>query len=556
MGGGVAVSFYTGAPVSRTFTQRWRSREHVGPARPWMQVQLRRGQMQRSYHYNWPNPQFGQVIGQSIRRQWYPDWTALTDWVTLDTVAQVDLDQSFDNNGVTVATIDLDNVEWQQLAGHAGMSYHARQRGVYWPWRGWRPPRRPGSGDARNEWWDKLPNAQIVVRQGYGPDTAVKTFTGLVDSFNSQVRPDRITVTARDFGGVLADCPLFGWNKDRMMPDPVTFVPWDYHKIKLIANDARAHRWIRIKDSVDIVKCVLRWAGFKEWEVEDSGVNISTTVTFDKAKTYMDVINAVKEQLGYIFFIGEPTSDDLSIGVPIFRRGSVMVSQRSRPIAIRDKDLLTDIKPQHDNKDDRHIIRVRGTINKQDGATLGQGVARIAGQDQFRRNTFVYIPPFGGTHVAKRMAGVLKQFTYYNLGDQSVLGFTSNRQCAVAAVLIAIQIGLARDTGTLQTPGNPAFGLDSFAFLTDAGSGVASRLYVSNRKSTMTIGGDGSSQQKSPYGGAGGSSTDLVWATEIGGSLCDNPEMETMVTDYNRALQLNPDGSVRPGHKALSAGGV
>lgn len=544
------MTFYTGAPVSRTFKQRWRSREHVGPARPWMEVQIRRALMRRSYHYNWPNPQFGQVIGQSMRQQWYPDWSPASDWVTLDTVAHVDLDQSFDNNGITVATIELDNVEWHEQTGHDGMVYHARKRGVYWPWRGWRPPHRPGSGDARNQWWGKLTNAQILIRQGYGPDTAVKTFTGLVDTFSSDLRPDRMTVTARDFGGVLVDCPLFGWNKDRRMPDPVTFVPWNYWKIPLIAKDARSHRWIRIKDSVDIVKVVLRWAGFKEWEIEDSGVNISTTVTFDKAKTYMDVINAVKEQLGYIFFIGEPTHDDLSIGVPVFRRASVMIPQRSKPITIRDQDLLTDLKPQHDNKDDRHIIRVRGTINKQDGKGLYEGFARVAGADTFRRNTFVYLPPFAGGWDIRRMAGVLKQLTYYNLGDQSVLGFTSNRQCAVACVLIAIQIGLARDTATLQTPGNPALGLDSFAFITDAGSGIASRLYISNRKSTMTIGGDGSGQV------GGGASTDLVWATEIGGSLCDNPEMEIMVTDYNRALALNPDGSVRPGHKPLSLGGV
>ena len=541
---------YSGAPVSHLFTERWRSRQHIGPARPWMQVQIRRGRFIRKYRNNWPNPQFGQIVGRSIRHQWYPNWTPVDDWTTLDTVAQVDLDQSFDNNGVTVATIDVDNEEWEELTGAAG-DYHTRQRGVYWPWRGWVPPNRPGSGDHRNQWWNRLPNAQILVRQGYGPDTAVKTFTGLVDGFNSEVRPDRMTITARDFGGMLADCPLFGWNKDRLVPDPVTFIPHNYWRLPFVQHDGKNHRWVKIKDATDIVRCVLRWAGFKEWEVENSGVDLSTTAVFDKSKTYMDVINAVKEQLGYVFFMGEPTDDDLSIGVPVFRRSSILIPARSHPISVRDQDLLTDIKPQHDNKSDRHIIRVRGALNTATGKGIDEATARTAAQDNTKRVTFVYFPPW-----SRRMSGVLKQITYYNMGAGTMLGFTSNKQCAVAAVLIAVQIGLARDTATLQTAGNPAFGLDGFAFITDAGTGIASRLYISNRKTTMQIGGDGTSSVNSGYGSSGGSQNQLIWATELGGSLCDNPEMETIVTDYRRALRLQPNGAPPPGGKRLSAGGV
>lgn len=549
MGGGDLVS-YTGADTSPLFSQRWRSRKHIGAARPWMQVQLRRGYMKRSYHDDWPDPQFGQVVGRAITRQWYPDWTPLDAYTTLDTVSHVDLDQSFANNGVCVATLQLDNEEWQSVAGAAG-TFHSRERGYFWPWRGYTPNGRPGSSDAPNEWWNRLQNAQITIRQGYGPDAALTTFTGLIDTFNAQVRPDRMTITARDFGGILSDCPLFGWNKDRLVPDPVTFVPNEYWRLPELQSGGN-HRWIKIVDAAEIVKCILRWAGFKEWEVEDSGVNLSTVATFDKSKTYMDVINAVKEQLGYVFFMGEPTEDDRSIGVPIFRRSSVLVSQRSRPILLRDQDLLTDIKPQHDNKDDRHIVRVRGAINKQTGLGINQGVARTAASDTTRRYTFVYFPPWTDS-----MSGVYKQITYYNIGDSgTAVGFTSNRECAVAAVLVALQIGLVRDTATLQSAGNPAFGLDGFAFVMDAGTGIASRLYISNRKSTMTVGGDGSGQQKSPYGTSGGSQSELLWATELGGSLCDNPEMDTIVADYYSALQLSNDGTTPAGVRPISNGGV
>jgi hypothetical protein len=105
----------------------------------------------------------------------------------------------------------------------------------------------------------------------------------------------------------------------------------------------------------------------------------------------------------------------------------------------------------------------------------------------------------------------------------------------VAAVLIAVQIALARDTATLQTPGNPGLGLDSFAYVIDSGTGVTSRLYITNRQSTMTLGGDGTSLASSGYSSGGAASNDLRWATELGGSLVDNPEWEHLVTDYYRA---------------------
>jgi hypothetical protein len=516
------TSFYTGAAVSKEFMHRWRSAQHIGAARPWCRVQVRRGRFERRWHNDWPNPQFGQVVGHSIRHQWYADWTPLENWVDLPGVQGIDLDQSFDKNGLTVATLDVENVAWVETAG-AGGQYHKRQRGYLWPWRGWVPPRRPGSGDTKNEWYRRLPNAQILVQQGYGSDTAVKTFTGLIDSFPTKVRPDHLTLTARDFGGVLTDCDIFGWNKTKNIPDPITFIPHDHKFIKLAKGDGKTHRWIIVKDSVDIVKCVLRWAGFKEWQIDASGVDLATPYTVDKSHTYMDVINAVKEQLGYVFLMGEPSADDLSIGVPIFRPASVTNSQRSKPIVIRDKDLLTDMQPQHTNTNDRYIIRVRGAVNNKIGRTLGG--------DTFKRVTFTYWPPW-----MPRMAGVIKQLTYYNIGSQGVLGYRTQQQCTVACVLIAIQIALGRDTATLQTPGQPALGLDSFAFVTDAGTGIASRLYITNRKSKMTLGGDGTSQQHSPYGSSGSSQSELLWATEVGGSLCDNGEFEHLYNDYQKAI--------------------
>lgn len=520
----VPKDFYRGGQVSPLFMKRWRSGEHTGAARPWCQVDIRRGRLARTWHnHEWPNPQFGRVVGENIHHQWYADWTPLDDWTTLEGVYSVDLDQSFDNNGVCAATLVADNVAWEEAMGALG-PFHTRNRGYLWPWNGWRPKRRPGSGNQRNQWYNRLPNAQIRIQQGYGSDAAISTFTGLIDTLSGTIRPDRMSLTARDFGGVLVDSHVFGWNKTKNINDPITFIPHNYERLKWVEGDGKTHRWIVVKDSVDIVKCVLRWMGFKEWQIQESGVDLYVPYQVAKDKTMMDVINDVKSQLGYVFFMGEPTpGNDLSIGVPIFRPSTALYPKRAKPISVRSKDLLTDIQPKHDNTSDRYIIRVRGVVNRKIGR-------RLYG-DTAKRVTFVYWPPW-----MPDMAGVIKQLTYYNIGDKSSIGFKTTQQCEVACTLIAFQIGLARDTATIQTPGNPAFGLDGFAYVTDEGSGVASRLYITNRKSTMTLGGDGTSQQRSPYGSGSSSQNELLWATELGGSLIDNPEMEHVIHDYQKAI--------------------
>jgi len=597
---------YNGASVSALFNQRWRSKQHVGNAKPYMKVMVRRGAFVRSYHDDWPNPQFGQVVGKSIRHQFYPVWTPYTDYVELPGVAEVDLDQSFDNNGTTVGTFQVDNVGWVEALNEVGWTngsggpaqYHQRQRGYLWPWRGWTPPKRPGSGEKPNQWWDFLSNCQITVWQGYGSNAAVKTFTGLVDSYGASVRPDRLNVSSRDFGGMLSDVDLFGWNKDPKINDPITFIPADYLKLSWAQDMGKQTGWIIINDACDIVRVILRWAGFKEWDIEDSGVNLSVPYSADKSHAYMDVINDIATQLGYQFFMSEPSEDDLSIGVPVFRLPSVLAPERNQPITLRSDDLLTDMQPTHDNKDDRYIIRVRGVVNNKIGVYLDNpNNGGDETSDVMKRVTFTYWPPWscyvpnlaenfepwsldvtyntgdqvshdGSVYYCKRddnrgrdpvtwglwsgwwqlmgkegsygrpgdVCAILKQLTYYNVGDAGVLGFTTIQQCMVACVMIATQIGLARDTAQLQCPGNPAFGLDCFAYVTDVGTGVASRLYITNRKSTMTIGGDGTSQQSSPYSSGASSQSELIWATELGGSLVDNPEMDHIVSDYQKAI--------------------
>jgi hypothetical protein len=217
----------------------------------------------------------------------------------------------------------------------------------------------------------------------------------------------------------------------------------------------------------------------------------------------------------------------------------VLYHNRAVPLAL-DSSMMTDVQPTHDNSNDRFIIRVRGkpATRAQGGRPIIGGDMSVDGQLYY---TFTYWPPW-----MPKMSGIIKQLTYYNIGSRGVLGFASAQDCAVACVLIAVQIALARDVATVQCPGQPAFGLDSFAFLNDStASGIVSRLYITRRQTTMSLGGDGSSSGggNSPSSGT----SQLYWTTELTGSLCDNPEWEHILNDYHTAIT---------GGQVVSSGGT
>lgn len=547
---------YNGAQVSAEFMERWRSKQHVGPATPYGKVSIRRGYMKHTMHDSWPGPNapetvrgrkppaFGRLCGLGNFPQWYPDWTPTSDWIELPGISQIALQQSVSyaggssgdgsgggggTNGIATATITADNVAWVNVAGELG-AYHQKQRGWLWPWRGWAPTKRPGGVvSEQNEWYDTTPNAQILVEQGYGADATVKTFTGLIDTIGpGTVRPDRITLTCRDFGGVLVDVNPFGWNKDTRVRDPMYFIPPDYPNAAKLAQRG-THNWVIVNDATDIVRVILRWGGFKEWEIEDAGVKLKTAYLVDRSGSWMDAINEVASQLGYVFFIAEPTADDLSIGVPVFRKQQVLNPTVRQPIAL-DATIMTDFQPTHDNSNDRFVIRSRGAL-----ATRQKGGRPIIGGDMTEdgqiRFTATYFPPW-----ARNMGGIIKQLTYYNIGSNGVLGFESDGECVVSNMLIAVQIALTRDTGQVEIPGNPGFGLDGMAFINDfAVSGIVSRLYITSKESTMTLGGDGSSTSR-PNNASGSDTTTLLWDTTLTGALIDNPEWDRIYQDYSRAI--------------------
>lgn len=673
------------ATISAEFYQRWRNGRHIAASTPYQRVAIRTGRFDRGYE-TWEGGNVNATIANTPRSTpWQATWDPDSEYVDLPNVGEVQLRQSLgESNGITVATIQLENITYPAVAGPGG-TYHAVKRGYLSPLRGYQPPGIPGLVEngtvvAKNEWFEKLDrNAQITIWQGYGADQAVKVFTGMIDDVDLSSQPDRITITARDFGQMLTDCRVFGYNKEPTIrrvkfidrnqadkvakvgynaqasseddsdhlaryvldKDPNTFwrsqpngaanvTEWvdirlpqgryeDYYlwpefdgmeiyvslyarpyksndagvelapkmdgaaiaegwvdvglgdvpganggrpyiqhvtglsarglyrtlghtfvvgensilrvhfrelqrwrnpnvrgatsnyyagAKRLFANerhqlsDAKKGHWILVDDVADIVKVILRWAGFKEWNIESTGVPLAKPLVIPESDFYIDVIKRVQDVVNYVFFIADPTSDDLSLGVPTFRK-TTAVDRRLAPVAhVRDTDLLTGIQAKLTDEPLGYIIRVRGREGKLDegGRLLGSGTSR--------RIMFVYRPPWT---IKNRLAGQIKHVVHSNPL------FKTMEDCKFAAYYIALEEALKSATATIEIPGFPGVELDQHVAVLDVGTGLATRIWIAERSTTFKLG------------------EQTAWSTSLGGALIDVPDVVDMTTVINAA---------------------
>lgn len=175
---------------------------------------------------------------------------------------------------------------------------------------------------------------------------------------------------------------------------------------RTLSQEAKTSKWILVNDVSDVVKVVLRWAGFKEWNIEDTGVRLGDNLVTNRGNFYMDVIKQLTDLTGFVFYIDDPPDQD-SIGVPTFRQSSALRDTNApdangipKAIAqVRDKDLLTAISVKLTDEPLSYIIRVRGQEIPQD-----QGGVML-GTDPVRRITAEYRPPWTTN---ERMAGLIK----------------------------------------------------------------------------------------------------------------------------------------------------
>lgn len=646
------------AEPSDALTANWRTQAHSGVGRPSLTATIRVGRFYRRYA-NWPGPPIGgRIAGGNNVQPWQAFWTPLSDSVEMPNILSFNKEKDFANNGISIATIEFENIHILEQGADTTL-VHVMQRGAFAPYRGYRAPGRPAwPAGSKNLWYRILDrNAQLTFWEGYG-DELVKTWTGLIDDVDLNSKPDRITVTARDFGQVLSDQDMFGWNHDPKIREPVTFidkrqgedlkkvgydaraataaanhpasyvldtesdtwwrsrtyntphatdwiqlrvplgryetfylwpkdagmscyisvfvkpradgkhnlwgdtvlpdngwvdlglgdVPGDeggipfvkflprldgkghYHTfsrdayslalecgrgsiircsfrnlqeqragelpagepedlpyaarvIRMVAMQrqlkkaAREKHMVLVDDVSDAVRFLLRWSGFKEWEVENSGVKLAKKVVIDRSMKVIDAINLFKEAVDFVFYMKDPSGDDLSIGIPVFRQSRV-VTEDAPVTNISEKDLLTGIRVKITDEPLAYVIRMRGRAVKKKKPGTG---FRLGGGD-VRRVKFTYYPPWSRAEFGGRLAGQLKHVLHQD--DK----FATAEDCEFACYYVALHEALESITGTVEVPGWPGFELDDLVMVSDTGTGIRSRLWVSNLSSAHELG--------------------------------------------------------------------
>lgn len=248
----------------------------------------------------------------------------------------------------------------------------------------------------------------------------------------------------------------------------------DMHGLRRrLSDEIEDERFILVSDASEVVKVVLRWAGFTEWEVEESGVRLSGRLVFNRASYMMDIIKQVEAQLGFTFFIADPT-DANSDGVPTFRRDSSLLDDLTYVAAdLNDNTMLTALQRKNSDESRPFIIRVRGKTQaaSQGGQTLGG--------DNVNRIMAVYTPPYA---FGDRAGGIVRHIIYHD--DQLI----SYAMCLFGCYLIAISAALVIHTATVEIPGHPLLELDDQVSVFDTPSGTDSRLWITHSEDTMTLG--------------------------------------------------------------------
>jgi hypothetical protein len=275
------------ALVDDAFEARWQWGDwfetppaYVGRVKPTLRVAIRRGKLVRAFDSWDPVDDFATIPGQSVWKPWQATWTPSEEYTDIPGVLDMDLAQDFTSNGLTRATITVENVVMVEKTGNLGDIFRTIERGYLSPWRGYTndslrfpPPKEP-----KNEWFQRLNrNVQITAWIGYGEDFMVPLWTGLVDDLDMASKPAKITVTARDFGQLLTDQIIFGHIRGpATVREPVVFADrakstivvkagakgrasshYPGHPAPLALDNNRKTRWIsKARSSADAVEWV------------------------------------------------------------------------------------------------------------------------------------------------------------------------------------------------------------------------------------------------------------------------------------------------------------
>jgi hypothetical protein len=249
-------------------------------------------------------------------------------------------------------------------------------------------------------------------------------------------------------------------------------------------TQAKTERWILVDDVSDIVKTVLQWVGLTEWEIESVGVRLKDKLVFDRQTFLIDIIKKIADLTSYVFYVKPPEEFDVndlsaanvtnkSMGIAVFRQNSAMKQRPpDRVEAVRDTNLLTAVQASFDANVLAQSIRVRGKVV---GSRRVQD-RRIhpLGADPTLRHQYSYRPVWargsssGGAHLRRH------ELHYDNM-------LASEYECKVACLMIAFRQALESAKAEVEMPLWPLIHLDHQVLLFDTGTGLSTRLWVTNR---------------------------------------------------------------------------
>lgn len=296
-----------------------------------------------------------------------------------------------------------------------------------------------------------------------------------------------------------------------------------------VTKQAKKANWILVDDAADVVRTVFQWCGFTEWEVEDTGVRLSRPIIFNRSNFLIDIVNRICELTNYVFYMKPPEifdADDLSpdnetnlsMGIPVFRQNQAMRHPRQvlDPLeSVKETDLLQGIQVTIDPTVLAYIIRVRGRRHKR-----RKGGRRLGGE-LIPRYMYVYRPPWSrnpafpdGTGKDDFGGGNLKRYEVHH--DEHL---SSDEEVKIAALFIAYRMALESVKGQCEFPWFPTILLDNQMAVKDTGTGLSTRIYVTNRNVTLQAGEDGSAK------------------ASIGGSLIDFPDIVVVREELIQALR-------------------
>lgn len=164
---------------------------------------------------------FGQIVHGNNHTPWQGYWRATGAEKELPNIFSIKWTTDFSQKGCRTATVELENIVYKAIAGVGGI-YHAILHGALSPWVGLSLVNRIRvPGWEADEWFEVLDSGfRIDIYEGYGSELC-HTFAGLIENADLETKPDRIILTARDFGILFTDQRVLAENKAPEIRSPL-----------------------------------------------------------------------------------------------------------------------------------------------------------------------------------------------------------------------------------------------------------------------------------------------------------------------------------------------